>query len=308
MSADETATHPVVVDGILRRYPQRAVGPDIWRFAKRKPLGAFGGLILIALCLISIFGDTLAPHDPARIVGPTLQGPSADFPFGTDWLGRDMLSRTIVGARTSFFTSSIVVLVAAAGGLVLGAMSAYFGGNVDLVMQRVIDAVQAIPLMVLALSAVAVFGPGVWHHIPLTVVTAMTLVFIPLNVRVVRASALSVLSQPYMEASRALGAGHVRRISRHMFPNLLAPVVVLASIQLGAAVLVEAGLAFLGAGVPPPAPTWGGMLSGEARTYMQQYPHLAIFPGLALSVFVIGINFLGDALRDVLDPRLRGGM
>lgn len=276
------------------------------RFARRKPLGALGAIIVLGLLFISVFGNTIAPHDPAQTIGPRLGKPSWEFPFGTDWLGRDQLSRVIAGARTSFFTGVLVVAFSGALGLGIGAASAYFGGTVDLIAQRVVEAFQAIPLLVFGVAVVSVFGPGEWHAIPLTVVIALGIIFTPGNVRVVRASALRVLSQPYMEASRAMGAGHLRQISRHMVPNLVAPVIILASIQLGAAVLVEASLAFIGVGLAPPAPTWGGLLSGQARTFMEQNPHLAIFPGAALSLFVIGINFLGDAVRDVLDPRLRG--
>lgn len=275
-------------------------------FCRHKPLGGVGAFLLLSLLFISVFGDMLAPYDPAQTVGARLQGPSGDHLMGTDWLGRDLLSRVIVGARTSFFTASLVVMFAAFMGLMIGASSAYFGGAVDLLVQRIVDAFQAIPLLIFGVAVVTIFGAHAWRDIPLTVVVALGIIFTPINVRIVRASALRILSMPFMEASRALGATPLRQIGRHVIPNLMAPVIILISIQLGSAVLVEASLAFVGVGLPPPAPTWGGLLSGDARQYMQNHPYLAIFPGAALSLFVVGINFLGDALRDVLDPRLRG--
>jgi peptide/nickel transport system permease protein len=307
MNADASAPalDTSAVPAAARRAPR--VLRTLGQFARRKPLGAFGGAVVVVVLFVAVFGDVLAPHDPTETIGSPLHGPSADFPFGTDWLGRDTLSRVMAGARTSFFTASLVVLIAGCAGLFIGAASAYFGGTVDLVVQRVVESFQAIPLLIFGVAVVAIFGPHEWHAIPMSVVVALGIVFTPVNVRVIRASALVVLTQPFMEASRALGASDSRQIVRHLIPNLMAPLIVLASIQLGSAVIIEATLAFVGVGLPPPAPTWGGLLSGDARTYMRRHPEIAVFPGLALSTFVIGINFLGDAIRDVLDPRLRTG-
>ena len=277
------------------------------RFATHKPLGAAGALVLVLLCVLAVFGSELKPYDENLTVANILQDPSWSHPFGTDFIGRDLFSRVIVGAKTSFFIGILVVLISTGAGLLIGSVSAYWGGTLDLLLQRVVDAFQAIPLIVFGAAVVTVLGPGMRFGLPFTIIIALGIIFTPVNVRVIRASGFGVMAQPYVLASRSTGATHLRLIFRHLIPNLMAPVIVLASVQLGAAVLVEASLAFLGIGVPPPTPTWGGLLSGETRTYMQQHPHLAIFPGLALVIFVMGVNFLGDAIRDVLDPRLRGG-
>lgn len=304
MSTTTTVLQPA--DAFAYRPRRRSKLRWCVRFARRKPLGAFGFVIVLLLAFVSVFGPWLAPYDPDLTVAKVLTGPSSSHWMGTDWLGRDLLSRVIVGARTSFFTASLVVLIAAFSGLAIGATSAFFGGKVDLLLQRLVESFQAIPLLIFGVAVVSVFGPHAKYNIPWTVVLALGLVFTPVNVRVIRASALIILGMPYMEASRALGASNARQIWRHVVPNLMAPVIILVSIQLGSAVLVEASLAFVGAGLPPPAATWGGLLSGEARSHMRRHPYLAIFPGAALSLFVIGINFLGDAVRDTLDPRLRG--
>jgi peptide/nickel transport system permease protein len=301
------AVVPVPTDitpaALRRRFGMHVI---LLQFMRRKPLGACGALILITLGLLAIFGQRLAPYDPAQSVALRLQGPSTKFYFGTDWLGRDIFSRMLVGARTSFFTAALAIAVASFGGLALGGISGYFRGRIDLIVQRLVDAMLAIPLLVFAIAVVSVFGPHVWQGLSLTAAVAIGIALIPGNARVMRGAVLSVVVQPYIEAARAVGVGHTRLLWRHVLPNVLAPLIVLASIQLGAAVLIEASLSFLGLGVPPPTPTWGQMLSGEARLHMQRHPHIVLFPGLTISLFVIGINFLGDAMRDVLDPRLRG--
>lgn len=304
MSGAAVSVPTDITSGLMRRRP--GLYGAVTRFMRQKPLGFCGAIVLIILGFLAIFGGGVAPYDPSASVGLRLQGPSSQFYFGTDWLGRDIFSRVLVGARTSFFTAVLAILIASIGGLIIGSVSGYFRGNMDLMLQRIVDAMLAIPLLVFSIAVVSVFGPKVWHGISITAAFAIGIALIPGNARVMRGAVLSVVVQPYMEAARAVGVGHIRMLLRHVLPNVLAPLIVLASIQLGAAVLVEASLSFLGLGVPPPTPTWGQMLSGEARLHMQRHPHLVLFPGLTISLFVIGINFLGDAVRDVLDPRLRG--
>lgn len=304
MSGAAVSVPTDITPGLVRRRP--GLYGAVTRFMRQKPLGFCGAIVLIILGFLAIFGGGIAPYDPSASVGLRLQGPSSQFYFGTDWLGRDIFSRVLVGARTSFFTAVLAILIASIGGLIIGGVSGYFRGNMDLMLQRIVDAMLAIPLLVFSIAVVSVFGPKVWQGISITAAVAIGIALIPGNARVMRGAVLSVVVQPYMEAARAVGVGHIRLLLRHVLPNVLAPLIVLASIQLGAAVLVEASLSFLGLGVPPPTPTWGQMLSGEARLHMQRHSHLVLFPGLTISLFVIGINFLGDAVRDVLDPRLRG--
>jgi peptide/nickel transport system permease protein len=289
--------------------PARAVrvrgGPGllvvVGQFARRRPLGALGGAIIVVLGLAALLAPLIAPYDPLETNFLTmLRPPSREFLFGTDAFGRDVLSRLIYGARTALligFTSSIL---GASLGALLGTVSAYFGGKVDLLLQRVMDIFLSFPLIVLALGVVAVLGTGV-----LNVILAIAVPIVPQVARVVRASALSVRAMPYVEAARAVGAGHWRIIVRHMLPNVMPPYLIMLTAFLGQAILLEASLSFLGLGVAEPTPAWGLMLRGAGVQFAERAPWLAIAPGLAISVTVFAFNLFGDALRDALDPRLR---
>jgi peptide/nickel transport system permease protein len=269
---------------------------------RRKPLGAAGGVVVLVMLLVALFADRLAPHPfNETSLLHALQRPSAAHWFGTDELGRDVLSRVIYGARVSMyvgFGSTVIAVVIAAA---LGVASGYFGRAVDLAIQRLVDAWMAFPGLVMVLIILALLGPGAGN-----VILALGVSQAFAQSRVIRGATLVVREQPFIEASIAAGARHPRILARHVVPNIVAPIVILASNLLGFVILVEAAVSFLGYGVPPPQPSWGGMLSATGRTYMLRAPWLSVFPGLALSLAIFGFNMLGDALRDLLDPRLKG--
>jgi peptide/nickel transport system permease protein len=273
------------------------------RFVRRKPLGALGAVIVVAMLVMAAFAERIAPYGyDDTIRGARMKPPSAAHWLGTDNLSRDMWSRIVYGARVSitvgFTTIGLAVFLATA----IGVSSGYFGGAYDLVVQRVVDAWLSFPYLVIVISVMAVLGPGL-----LNVVLSLAVIIAAVNSRVVRGATIAVAQSTYVEAARAVGCGHTRIIVRHVLPNITATVIILATIGLGAAILAESALSFLGFGVPPPYPAWGAMLSGSGRTYMFRAPWMAIWPGVAISLAVFGFNMLGDALRDVLDPRLRGG-
>jgi peptide/nickel transport system permease protein len=273
------------------------------RFARRKPLGAIGGVIVLAMLVMAVFAEQIAPYRYDETVrGARMTPPSAAHWLGTDNLSRDMWSRIVYGARVSvtvgFATIALAIVVATA----IGVSSAYFGGPWDLAVQRVVDAWLSFPYLVIILSVMAVLGPG-----PLNLVVSIAIIATATNSRVIRGATLSVMQSQFVDAARAMGCGHARIIVRHLLPNVVATIIILATIGLGAVILAESSLSFLGFGVPPPYPSWGAMLSGSGRTYMMRAPWMAIWPGVAISLAVFGFNMLGDALRDVLDPRLRGG-
>ena len=271
------------------------------RLARRKPLGAAGALIVLVMIVAAVFAEVVAPFDPvANNFMAMEQAPSWEYWLGTDQFGRDMLSRIIYGARTALFVGFAAALVGGSIGLVLGVGSAYFGGWIDLVFQRVMDVFMAFPLIIMALAVVAIFGTGTQN-----VILAITIPFIPRCARVVRSSALSVREMPYVDAARACGFRHVRIILRHMAPNVMAPFLIMVTAFVGQAILLEASLSYLGLGVQEPTPAWGLMLQGGASEYAESAPWIAVFPGLAITLAVFGFNLFGDALRDTLDPRLR---
>lgn len=273
----------------------------ITRFIRRYPLGAVGGGLIALLVLVAAFAPVIATHDQyALSARERLQAPSREHYFGTDELGRDIFSRIVYGARISLQVGFIAVGLGVIFGTVVGLACAYFGGTVDFWLQRLVDALFAFPTIILALAIVAVLGPSTTN-----VVIAVGIVSIPRIARVVRASALGVMAQPFIEASRSMGSGHVRIVFRHIFPNVFAPIIVMATAGFGSAILSEAALSFLGVGTPPPEPSWGIMLSGAAQQFIRVAPWMAIFPGIAISLAVFGFNLFGDALRDALDPRLR---
>jgi peptide/nickel transport system permease protein len=267
-----------------------------------KPLGALGGLVLAAMLVLALGADVLAPYgyDEADMFA-RLKPSSAGHWLGTDNLGRDLLSRVIYGARVSLLVGLGGVAFGLAGATVVGLVSGYFGGRLDIVLQRIVDAFMCFPLLLVALTIMALLGPGLGN-----VIATLGLVLAVRDSRVIRGAVLTVKQHLYVEAARALGVGHLEMIRRHVLPNIMAPIIILATVNLGAVILIEAALSFLGFGVPPPRPSWGGMLSGAGLMHMLRAPWLALWPGVALSVTVFGANMLGDALRDVLDPRLRG--
>jgi peptide/nickel transport system permease protein len=274
----------------------------VGQLARRKPLGAIGALIVVGLILLAIFADQIAPYayDDA-IAGARMKPPSAQFWMGTDNLARDIWSRVVYGARISvtvgFATVALVIVLAT----LIGVTSAYIGGAFDTAVQRVVDAWMSFPALVIVLSMLAALGPGL-----LNLILALAILGAAGTSRVIRGATLATLQYPYVEAARALGSSHLRIVVRHVLPNVMATIIILATVALGTVILAESALSFLGFGVPPPYPSWGGMLSGSGRSFMYHAPWMALCPGAAISLAVFGFNMLGDALRDVLDPRLRG--
>ena len=275
---------------------------DLARFARRKPLGAVGAVIVVAMLVMAAFAERIAPYGYDESVrGARMTAPSAAHWLGTDNLSRDIWSRVVYGARVSITVGFLTVALAMLLATAIGVTTAYFGGVWDLVVQRVVDAWLSFPYLIIILSLMAVLGPGLGN-----VVVALAVLIAATNSRVIRGAALGVVEHAYIEAARAIGCSHGRIIVRHVLPNVAATIIILATIALGAVILAESALSFLGFGVPPPHPSWGGMLAGSGRTYMFRAPWMAIWPGVAISLAVFGFNMLGDALRDVLDPRLRG--
>ncbi len=273
-----------------------------WRFCRRKPLGAIGGAIIVLLVAVAIAAPLLTPYDPVENDIPSrLQSPNAAHPLGTDHLGRDGWARITYGARTSLFVGLSAVMLGTLVAVVLGTLGGYLGGTLDMVMDRFIDAIMAFPWIMLMLTMMSIFGSSVGN-----LALALGIAMAPRNTRVVRSTVLSLRDSQYVDAARAIGASHLRIIVLHILPNIMAPVIVLVSVYLGWAILVESSVSFIGFGVPPPTPSWGRALSEEGRRFMYQAPWLATFPGIAISLAVFGFNMLGDALRDVLDPRMRG--
>ncbi len=270
-------------------------------FWRQQPLGAIGGVIVLLMIAMAIFAPFLAPYDPElNAFEFMLVPPDWQFFLGTDQFGRDMLSRLIYGARTALFVGFTAAFIGAFTGLVLGVGSAYFGGKIDIIFQRIMDVFMAFPLIIMALAVVAVLGPGIEN-----VIIAITIPFIPQCARVVRSTALSIREIPYIDAARALGYSHIRIILRHMAPNVMAPFLIMLTAFVGQAILLEASLSYLGLGVQEPTPAWGLMLQGGAEEYVESAPWVAIWPGIAISLAVFGFNLFGDAIRDMLDPRLR---
>jgi peptide/nickel transport system permease protein len=270
---------------------------------RAKPLGLVGGLLIALLVLTALLAPALAPYDPLQIKSADrLQPPSLVYPLGTDDFGRDILSRLIYGARISMFIGLGAVAISTLLATIIGVISGYYGGRVDTILQRCIDTMMAFPGLVVLLTLMAMLGQGLGN-----VILALGVGGTAGNARIVRSAVLAIKESQYLEAARALGCRDWQIILRYVLPNIAAPIMVVATLGLGVAILAESSLSFLGFGVPPPTPSWGGMLSGSGRTYMLKAPWMAIFPGLAISLAVFGFNMLGDALRDLLDPKLRGG-
>lgn len=270
-----------------------------WRSFKRNKLGIAGGVMVLCLLVISAVGPFISPYsDLEMIPSDALQGPSFNHLLGTDRFGRDQLSRIIVGTRTSILVSFGSTLFAMVLGTLIGLVAGYYGGLLDNVIMRLLDVVFAFPSFLLALAMVAAFGPGVSH-----LLVIIGIIFGARFARVVRGSVLSVKEKEYIEGARSVGASNLQIMSRFVLPNIVSPIIVQATFYLSTAIMIEAGLSFLGLGTQPPTPSWGLMLN-ESRTFMEIVPWLPVFPGLAIVFSVLAFNFMGDALRDALDPRL----
>jgi peptide/nickel transport system permease protein len=270
-------------------------------FIRRYPLGAIGAFIFAAFVIAAIFAPWLTFFDPTT-TNPksSLAPPGAVHILGADFMGRDMWSRIIYGARISLAVGIGSTLLGSLFGVVIGLMSGYFGGWLDLGVQRLIDIMQALPLLVMALVMAAALGPSLNNTI-----LAISIPMVPNVARIIRSNTLQLREMPYVEAAKAVGMSEMSIAFRHVLPNTIAPLIVLATAQLGSAILTEASLSFLGLGIPEPHPSWGRMLSESAAEYVRTAPWLVIFPGIAISLAVFGTNLLGDAVRDILDPRQR---
>jgi peptide/nickel transport system permease protein len=271
-----------------------------WRRFARNRGAVFGLAVFVGIVAMAVFAPVLAPYDPlAQGVGPANQGPTWAHWAGTDSFGRDMLSRIIYGARIALVVGIVSVLIAMVIGVVLGLIAGYYGGVIDAVIMRVMDGLFAFPIIVLAIAMMAVMGFGVKN-----VIIAVAVGFIAPFARVTRADVLAVKEEPYIEAARLGGVSSAGIIARHVLPNVAAPIIVQAALRVSGAIITEAGLSFLGLGPPPPTPVWGSMIA-EGRNFIVLAPHISTIPGIALMITIVGLNLLGDGLRDALDPRLR---
>ena len=283
--------------------PRRSFAEVAARFVRTKPLGAAGAVIILGMLFLAVFAQMLAPYDPyVGDYGLQFARPSAEHWFGTDEFGRDVLSRIMYGARIALFVGFFASFIGCTIGALLGVVSAYWGGRVDLLLERLMDILLAFPQLILALAIASILGPAVQN-----VVIAISIPVIPRVARVVRAAALSVKENVYVEAVQALGASRRRVILQHIIPNVTAPYIIMLTAQLGAAILAEAALSYLGLGAAEPTPSWGLMLSGSAPSYAEKAPWIALFPGIAISLGVFGFNLFGDSRRDALDPKLKKG-
>ena len=272
-------------------------------FVRRSPVAAAWGVVAILLVLMAIGAPIVAPKDPVAFdVTKMITPPDSGSLFGTDHIGRDVLSRVVYGARVTLFVALTSVLLGTTAGTVWGIATGYLGGKFDLVSERLVEVIMAIPGLILAFVLVLVLGATMW-----TVIIAIAVTRVPFSERVIRSLVLSVKETPYVDAARAAGAGPLRIMAFHVAPQCVAPYVILATVHLGTAIIIEASLGFLGLGIKPPTPTWGGML-GEAAGFL--FPHwwMVIFPGVFITVAVMSFNLFGDGIRDALDPRLRGTM
>ena len=283
--------------------PRLSAAEEVVKFIRTKPLGAAGALIILGMMGLAFFAGALAPYDPyVGDYGQQFVRPSAEHWFGTDEFGRDVLSRIMFGARIALFVGFTASFFGCTIGALLGVISAFWGGRVDLLLERLMDIMLAFPQLILALAIASILGPAVQN-----VVIAISIPVIPRVARVVRSAALSVKEHVYVEAVQALGASRRRVILQHIIPNVMAPYIIMVTAQLGAAILAEAALSYLGLGAAEPTPSWGLMLSGSAPSYAEKAPWIALFPGIAISLGVFGFNLFGDSLRDALDPKLRKG-
>ena len=273
------------------------------RLLKEKPLGTFGLVITLLLLFTGIFADFIAPYGVNEMYKEhLLEPPSAQFWLGTDNVGRDMLTRVIYGARVSVIVGLAASLFATIGSTIIGILCGYIGGKFDLIVQRAVDAWMCLPGLVVMIIIISGIGAGI-----LPVIVVLGLSWSLIGSRIVRSAVFGIKENVYMAAAEAIGCSRTRIITRHILPNIMAPTIILFTTRVPAAIMTEASLSFLGFGIPAPLPSWGGMLSGSGRSYMYLAPWIAIWSGLALAITVYGINMFGDAMRDLLDPRLRGG-
>jgi len=295
------AAAPQTIDELARAPEPSGWRYEVLKFIRQRPLGAVGAAIIVVTAVMAACAGWLAPYDPlTNDYAAMLAAPSASHWLGTDAFGRDVLSRIIYGSRTALTVGLGAAFLGATIGSLIGVASAYFGGRVDLIVQRVMDVFFAFPVIILALAVVAILGTGAGN-----VILAIATPMVPRCARVVRSAALATREMPYIDAARASGYGHARIILRHMLPNVMAPILIMGTAFLGEAILLEASLSFLGLGVQEPTAAWGLMLRGAAVEFAETAPWMAIFPGLAISFAVFGFNLFGDSLRDALDPRLR---
>ncbi|MDR1741041.1 MAG: ABC transporter permease [Synergistaceae bacterium] len=270
-----------------------------FRLAK-SPLAMFGLAFILLLVFVAIFADVLAPYPfQKQNLMHSFETPSASFLLGTDEFGRDILSRLIYGARVSLQVGFIAVGIALVVGGMLGALSGYYGGWIDNAIMRVMDVLLSIPQTLLAIAIAAALGPGLFN-----LMIAVGISAVPTYARIVRGSVLSIRGMEFIEAAKAVGSSDTRIILRHIIPNSMAPIIVQSTLGVASAILNAAGLSFIGLGIQPPYPEWGAMLSG-GRQYIRDYPHLTLYPGLAIMLTILALNFLGDGLRDALDPKLK---
>jgi peptide/nickel transport system permease protein len=275
-------------------------------FVAQQPLGAGGLVIILVMGLAAALAQWVAPYDPLAVdYGAMLAAPSGDHWLGTDSFGRDVFSRIIFGARTALAIGFIASFAGSTGGAVIGVVAAYFGGKTDLLIQGVMDVLLSFPIIVLAITVVAVLGNYVVLGLDVNLIIAIAIPMLPRVERVLRASALAVRELPYVDAARAAGYSHARVIFRHMAPNVVAPYLIMLTAFVAQAILAEASLSFLGLGVTEPTPSWGLMLSGSAADFYQQAPWMIVFPGIAISLGVFAFNLFGDSLRDWLDPKIK---
>jgi peptide/nickel transport system permease protein len=294
-----TAANAITYKVPKRRHP-------VVLFMTQQPLGAAGLVIIVLMGVCAAFAQWVAPYDPLAVdYGAMLAAPSAGHWLGTDSFGRDVLSRIIYGARTALAIGFIASFLGCTVGAVIGVASAYFGGKTDLIVQGVMDVLLSFPIIVLAITVVAVLGNYVVLGLDINLIIAIAIPMLPRVERVVRASALAVRELPYVDAARAAGYSHARIIFRHMVPNVVAPYLILLTAFVAQAILAEASLSFLGLGVTEPTPSWGLMLSGSAADFYQQAPWMIVFPGIAISLGVFAFNLFGDSLRDWLDPKIK---
>lgn len=283
----------------VRRHP-------VLQFIVQQPLGAAGLLVIIIMFLSSVFAETVAPYDPVVIdFESMLAAPSWKHWLGTDAFGRDVLSRIIYGARTALVVGFLASLVGSTLGAIIGVVSAYFGGRIDMVIQRIMDVLLSFPIIVLALTVVAVLGKFIVGGVDINLIVAIAVPMVPKVARVVRSSALAIREMPYIDAARTAGYSHTRIIFRHFVPNVVAPYLIMFTAFIAQAILLEASLSFLGLGVTEPAAAWGLMLSGSSAEFYREAPWMIIFPGLAISLAVFSFNLFGDSLRDWLDPKIK---
>jgi len=294
-----TATQSIVYDLPKRRHPALS-------FLVQQPLGATGLVVIVVMLFASIFAHYVAPYDPLAIdFGAMLSKPSWEHLLGTDSFGRDVFTRIIYGARTALLVGFLSSFAGSTLGAVIGVISAYFGGRIDMAIQRFMDVLLSFPIIVLALTVVAVLGKFIVGGLDLNLVVAIAIPMVPKVARVVRASALAIRELPYIDAARAAGYSHARIIFRHIVPNVVAPYLIMLTAFMAQAILLEASLSFLGLGVTEPTAAWGLMLSGSSAEFYREAPWMIIFPGLAISLAVFAFNLFGDSLRDWLDPKIK---